>query len=84
MIIPPSHNHVLRWRLQAEARQRRRGGGALHPKAVSRMVQSFYATLPPQQCFEPLLQDPKIPTWSLQLDHRRRPLGSIQPCRASA
>ena len=80
VIIPPSHNHVLRWRLQAEARQRRRGGGALHPKAVSHMVQSFYATLPPQQCFEPLLHDPKIPTWSLQLDHRRRPKGTIRSC----
>ena len=80
VIIPPTHNHVLRWRLQAEARQRRRGGGALHPKAVIRMVQSFYATLPPQQCFEPLLHDPKIPTWYLKLDHRRRPKGRIQSC----
>jgi D-glycerate 3-kinase len=80
VLSPPSHNHVLRWRLQAEARQRRRGGGALHPKAVTQMVQSFYGTLPPQRCFEPLLSNPKIPTWSLQLDHRRRPRGAVQPC----
>tara|TARA_B100002052_G_scaffold260187_1_gene253218 strand:+ start:69 stop:773 length:705 start_codon:yes stop_codon:yes gene_type:complete len=78
ILIPPSHNHVLRWRLQAEARQRRRGGGALHPHAVAGMVERFYKALPPQQCFAPLLKAPQLPTWSLRLDHLRRPLESIQ------
>ncbi|CAK27388.1 Predicted kinase [Synechococcus sp. RCC307] len=81
VLVPPTHNHVLRWRLQAEARQRRRGGGALHAHAVTRMVQSFYSALPPERCFQPLLDSPQLPTWSLKLDHRRRPIGSIQPCQ---
>ena len=78
VLIPPSHNHVMRWRLQAEARQRRRGGGALHAHAVARMVQSFYRAVPPERCFEPLLIKPELPTWTLRLDHRRRPIGSIE------
>ena len=78
VLIPPSHNHVLRWRLQAEARQRRRGGGALPAAAVATMVERFYRALPPQQCFMPLLDAPQLPTWCLRLDHRRRPLGPIQ------
>lgn len=77
VLIPPSHNHVLRWRLQAEARQRRRGGGALSAEAVAAMMRRYYSCLPPEQCFQPLLQCPTLPTWSLQLDHRRRPLGGI-------
>ena len=81
VLVPPTHNHVLRWRLQAEARQRRRGGGALHAHAVTRMVQSFYSALPPERCFQPLLDSPQLPTWSPRLDHRRRPIGSIQPCQ---
>ena len=84
VLVPPSHNHVLRWRLQAEARQRRRGGGALHAHAVTRMVQSFYAALPPESCFAPLLHSPELPTWRLRLDHRRRPIGSIEQCVAVA
>lgn len=77
ILLPPSHKHVLRWRLQAEARQRRSGGGALSADAVAAMMQRYYSCLPPDQCFQPLLQSPQLPTWSLQLDHRRQPVGSI-------
>ena len=83
VLMPPSHGHVLRWRLQAEARQRRRGGGALHPQAVSHMVERFYTAVPPQQCFEPLLEQPKMPTWLLKLDHQRRPIGPIEAVAAA-
>jgi D-glycerate 3-kinase len=78
LLIPPSYGRVLRWRLQAEAKQRRRGGAALTATQVVEMVQSFYAALPPQLCFQPLYQQPLLPTWLLKLDYQRRPVGALQ------
>ena len=45
-----------RWRFQAEARQRRAGGGWLEPRALERLVRSSLHSLPP-----PLYQDPLVP-----------------------
>lgn len=63
----------LRWRLQAEARQRRHGGGALSGRAVAAMVRATLASLPP-----PLYQDPLLATASAAavIDGRRRCLRS--------
>jgi D-glycerate 3-kinase len=71
-----------RWRFQAEARQRRSGGGWLSAAALDAMVRSSLHALPP-----PLYQDPLVEGWSgddsgrlpllgvTVLDGRRRPLG---------
>ena len=45
-----------RWRFQAEARQRRAGGGWLEPRELERLVRSSLHSLPP-----PLYQDPLVP-----------------------
>ena len=58
------------------------GVKALH-QAVSRMVERFYTAVPPKQCFEPLLEQPKMPTWLLKLDHQRRPIGPIEAVAAA-
>ena len=51
VIIPPSHNHVLRWRLQAEARQRRRGGGGSHPATTQIPSHPGTTTTAPPRCY---------------------------------
>jgi len=71
----------LRWRLQAEARQRRGGGGWLAAREVERLVRASLCSLPPQ-----LYQDPLVAGWPgedglrllgvAELDGRRR-------CRAA-
>jgi D-glycerate 3-kinase len=71
----------LRWRLQAEARQRRGGGGWLAAREVERLVRASLCSLPPQ-----LYQDPLVAGWpgeeglrllgAVELDGRRR-------CRAA-
>ncbi|NBO28805.1 MAG: hypothetical protein EB070_08150 [Synechococcaceae bacterium WBA_2_066] len=78
LLRPPSYGRVMRWRLQAEAKQRRHGGGALTAKQVAAMVLAFYGHLPAEKCFAPLWQQPQLPTWQLQLNHQRQPLGPIE------
>jgi D-glycerate 3-kinase len=67
----------LRWRLQAEARQRRGGGGWLAAREVEHLVRASLCSLPPQ-----LYQDPLVAGWpgeeglrllgAVELDSRRR------------
>jgi D-glycerate 3-kinase len=45
-----------RWRVQAEARQRRRGGSSLSAAALNQLVRASLCSLPPQLYQEPLLQ----------------------------
>jgi len=48
-VLQPSRWHwVQRWRLQAEARQRRRSGQGLDAQAVVRLVRASLASLPPE------------------------------------
>ena len=82
LLEPPSPARVLRWRLQAEARQRRAGGGALKASAVGEMLERFYSCLPPELCFAPLIQAPALPSWILQLDYQRRPTGPLRCLRS--
>ena len=78
LLRPPSFGRVMRWRLEAEAKQRRQGGGALPARLVATMVRSFYQHLPVEQCFAPLWQQPQLPTWQLKLNYKRQPLGFIE------
>ena len=71
-----------RWRFQAEARQRRSGGGWLSAAALDALVRASLHALPP-----PLYQDPLVEGWPgddserlpllgvTVLDGRRRPVG---------
>jgi D-glycerate 3-kinase len=45
---PADWSRVFRWRLQAEARQRRAGGAALSVPALQQLVRATLASLPPQ------------------------------------
>lgn len=55
-ILRPQHWGLpRRWRFQAEARQRRRGGGWLAAEALEALVRSSLCSLPPALYFEPLL-----------------------------
>jgi len=66
-ILRPQHWGLpRRWRFQAEARQRRRGGGWLAAEALEALVRSSLCSLPPALYFDPLL--PATPTC-----HYRRP-----------
>lgn len=47
VLQPSQWPSVLRWRLQAEARQRRRSGKALGAAAIRQMVRATLASLPP-------------------------------------
>lgn len=75
LLHPSSWRLPLRWRLQAEARQRRHlrrdgaGGGALDGQAVAAIVRASLASLPP-----PLYQDPLLPKANAAavIDGRRR------------
>jgi len=49
-----------RWRFQAEARQRRRGGGWLPAADLERLVRSSLCSLPPQLYQDPLGVDPDL------------------------
>lgn len=77
-----------RWRFQAEARQRRSGGGWLRAEQVDGLVRATLHSLPPALYQDPLLR----PTPSLELaggvvlDGRRRcrPLGAQLSSLASA
>lgn len=58
-----------RWRLQAEARQRRSGGGWLSATALNRLVDASIKSLPPALYQQPLLAHA---SWVRLLDGRRR------------
>lgn len=47
LLQPNQWSSVLRWRLQAEARQRRQSGGSLEATAVVSLVRASLASLPP-------------------------------------
>ena len=69
-VLRPDHWGLpLRWRLQAEARQRRGGGAALGGAAVAGLVRASLASLPPA-----LYQDPVVARADAlaRLDGRRR------------
>ena len=53
MVIPQQWRHSLRWRLQAEARQRRRGKGALSGVQLERLLRCFWASVPPHRALQP-------------------------------
>jgi D-glycerate 3-kinase len=55
VVRPRRWSWVRRWRFQAEARQRRAGGGWLAPAELERLVRSSLHSLPP-----PLYQDPLV------------------------
>jgi D-glycerate 3-kinase len=55
VVRPLSWNLPLRWRFQAEGRQRRRGGAWLPPEEVRRLVRASLASLPAR-----LYQDPLV------------------------
>jgi len=77
VLLAPSPGRVLRWRLQAEARQRRRGGAVLSAAEVTAMLMAFAAAVPPEPCLERLRRTPRRPTWLLPLDGLRRPAGPM-------
>jgi len=58
-----------RWRFQAEARQRRRGGAWLTPQQLEGLVQASVLSCPPELYQRPLLQRA---AWVRLLDRRRR------------
>ncbi len=58
VLRPARWDLPLRWRLQAEARQRRDGGGWLPAQEVERLVRASLCSLPPL-----LYQDPLVACW---------------------
>lgn len=69
-VLSPDHWGLpCRWRLQAEARQRRLNGAALDPASVVAIVRASLASLPPSLYQLPLLE--RAEGWAL-LDGRRR------------
>jgi len=59
-VLRPLHWSIpRRWRFQAEARQRRRGGGWLAPAALDPIVRSSLCSLPPLLYQDPLTADPQ-------------------------
>ena len=61
-----------RWRFQAEARQRRRGGASLSAAALDQLVRASLCSLPPQLYQDPLLQRAEV---AALIDGRRRLVG---------
>lgn len=70
MLWPSSWQYPRRWRFQAEARQRRRGGGWLGVGALQNLVDASLQSLPPSLYQRPLLNQA---CWIRVLDGRRRP-----------
>lgn len=66
---PASWSLPRRWRFQAEARQRRSGGGWLRPEQLDQLVQATLQSLPAPLYQRPLLQGAR---WVRELDARRR------------
>jgi D-glycerate 3-kinase len=74
LLRPQRWSLSLRWRLQAEARQRRAGGGWLSATELVRLVRASLCSLPPALYQEPLLRwrgDPPLLGCAV-LDGRRR------------
>jgi D-glycerate 3-kinase len=65
VLRPERWSLPLRWRLQAEARQRRHGGGSLPAAEVVSLVRASLRSLPPS-----LYQDPLAARWASR--HRSR------------
>ena len=60
VLRPQSWELPRRWRFQAEARQRRNGGGWLPPAQLERLVRSSLCSLPPALYQDPLAMDPLL------------------------
>ncbi len=75
VLRPGRWSWPLRWRLQAEARQRRAGGGWMAAAAVNRLARATLCSLPPPLYQDPLTrpaaQGPAL-EGALLLDSRRR------------
>lgn len=70
MVLWPAHWGLpRRWRFQAEAKQRRGGGGWLSPQALDDLVRASLESLPPDLYQRPVLQRAD---WARVLDGRRR------------
>ena len=88
VLRPSSWSLPRRWRFQAEARQRRRGGGWLRPLDLERLVRASLHSLPPKLYQDPLLEpsgaaeplDGGLPLeGGVVLDGLRRSIRSISP-----
>ncbi|MCX5949055.1 MAG: hypothetical protein NTY67_13040 [Cyanobacteria bacterium] len=60
MLRPRSWSLPRRWRFQAEACQRRSGGGWLKPAELGRVVRASLCSLPPLLYQNPLAADPQL------------------------
>ena len=69
MLWPVQWGLPRRWRLQAEARQRRAGGGWLSVTDLDRMIQASLSSLPADLYQRPLLSSA---CWVIELDGLRR------------
>jgi len=69
MLWPLSWTLPRRWRLQAEAKQRKEGGGWLPASELERIVKATLQSLPPKLYLQPLLAHAN---WVRLLDGRRR------------
>lgn len=69
MLWPQDWRWPRRWRLQAEARQRRAGGGWLSVEELERIVEASLGSLPAELYLRPLLASA---LWVRELDGRRR------------
>lgn len=72
LLRPQRWSLPRRWRFQAEARQRRRGGSSLTAAALDQLVRASLCSLPPQLYQDPLLQRAEI---AALIDGRRRLVG---------
>ncbi len=72
LLRPQSWQSPRRWRLQAEAKQRRRGEAWLPGKELDRVVRASLCSLPPSLYQDPLLE---IASGYAVLDSRRRWIG---------
>ena len=77
LLRPRSWGMPRRWRFQAEARQRRRGGAWLPPQEVDRLVRASLCSLPPALYQDPLENQARR---MAVLDGRRRWLWGSQGC----
>jgi len=82
-ILRPLHWALpRRWRFQAEARQRRAGGGWLPPRQLSQLVRASLCSLPPSLYQDPLIEslpDGALTTWDPQaLGHGPKPGGLMR------
>ncbi len=82
MLRPVAWTLPRRWRAQAEARQRRAGGGWLKPAALDALVRSSLVSLPPELYQDPLLTSPLDPgrSSSPPSERKERPPWAEQEC----